>query len=624
LFLDRGSAARAGDGVAAPVAVVARICRELDGLPLAIELAAARTSVLSVEEIEAHLADKFRFLAYRRPVAGPRHQALKAAIGWSYELLPERERTVFRALSVFAGGFGLAAAAAVCCDGDKAAALDMIDSLAAKSLIVAEPAAGQTRYRLLETIRQYAFGQLAEAGEAGQARRRHAEAFLSLAERENDLGVLSREHDNFRAALDYALSSGDQAGPRLARALGGFWLARGFFQEAQGWLERALTAGPADRRLRADLLRLLGTVLYQAGDLAQAEVVLCEGSQAAAAAGLTAVQARISVLLADIRVLQGGLSTGALAGCEAAAALLASEGDQAGLAEAWLSIGKLRVFLGDARAGAQALEDAARYARQGDNHRTEVEARSRLLFTFGALPVPAGPAIARGEQFLQAASGDPWAEAMILQPLSVLYALTGLFADARAAIARSRSVYTAAGAELERGMSAQPAGIIEMIAGEPAAAERELAEGCQVLRAMGERAYLSGALARLAEAVYAQERLGEAERLTGEARAVAAADDIDTQARWRATQAKLLARRGQFAAAGQLASEAVTLISGTSYGTLLGHVLVARAEVSRLAGAPAQAEASLREALRIYEDRQAAPLAERARAALASLPGHQH
>ena len=101
------------------MAVVARICRELDGLPLAIELAAARASTLSVEEIEAHLADKFRFLAYRRPVADPRHQALKAAIDWSYELLSERPSAgCFRELSVFAGGFGLDAAAAVCCGGD--------------------------------------------------------------------------------------------------------------------------------------------------------------------------------------------------------------------------------------------------------------------------------------------------------------------------------------------------------------------------------------------------------------------------------------------------------------------------------------------------------------------------
>jgi predicted ATPase len=109
--------------------------------------------------------------------------------------------------------------AAVCCDGDEAAALDLVDQLASKSLVVAEPAAGGTRYRMLETIRQYAAGCLAEAGEAGPARRRHAEAFLRLAEEERELPVLLREQGNFRAALGHTLTGGSQIGPRLARAL---------------------------------------------------------------------------------------------------------------------------------------------------------------------------------------------------------------------------------------------------------------------------------------------------------------------------------------------------------------------------------------------------------------------
>ena len=134
---------RAGAGLpGAPVAAVARICRELDGLPLAIELAAARTSVLSVEEIEAHLGTSSAFLTRRRPVADPRHQALKATIDWSYRLLPAAEQDAFAQLSVFAADFGLEQAAAVCCGGDLAAALDLVDRLASKSLIVAETAGG--------------------------------------------------------------------------------------------------------------------------------------------------------------------------------------------------------------------------------------------------------------------------------------------------------------------------------------------------------------------------------------------------------------------------------------------------------------------------------------------------
>ncbi len=203
LFLDRGSAARGGtaSGVA-PVAVAERICRKLDGLPLAIELAAARLGTLSAAEIEAHLADRFRFLTYRRPVADPRHQALRAAMDWSYDLLSAAERRVLGELSVFAGTFGLAQVAEVCGGGDQLTGWEVIDRLAGKSLVAAEPADDGTRYRLLDTVRHYAADRLAEAGGTEAARHRHAAAFLGLAERERKLAVLVREQDNFRAALD--------------------------------------------------------------------------------------------------------------------------------------------------------------------------------------------------------------------------------------------------------------------------------------------------------------------------------------------------------------------------------------------------------------------------------------
>jgi predicted ATPase/DNA-binding SARP family transcriptional activator len=620
LFLDRGALARPGAGLAgAPVAVIGRICRELDGLPLAIELAAARTSTLSVEEVGAHLADKFRFLAYRRPVADPRHQALKAAIDWSYELLPAAEQDVFGQLSVFAGDFGLAQAAAVCCGGDEATALDLVDSLASKSLAVPETAGGQTRYRLLETIRQYAAGRLAETGNAGPARRRHAEAFLALAERERDLAVLAREHDNFRAALSWSLPQDSGTGPRLARALGGFWLARGFHQEGQGWLERALAAGPADPRLHADLLRLLGVTLGHT-DPGRAEAALSEGYQIATAAGLHTVQARILVQLSDIHMMLGRTAPEALRECEAAAATLDAEGDLEGLAEAWIQIGRERADLGDAAVAIADYERAVAFADTSGNHIAKRDAVMYLVGAFTELPVPVDVAISRAERYLDAASGDPWAEAGVLQPLALLYGYAGRFTDARAAITRARSAQTRCGAAIDSAISAGVAGDIEMIAGHPAAAEATLEEACDALRAMGERGFLSTMLAGLAEAKYALGRFGEAYQLTEEAAALAAADDLDAQARWRMTRAKVLAQRGQFTAARQLAGDAEALIAPTTCAQLEAEILVAKAEVSKLAGAPAEAAASLRAALRIYEDRRAVALADQTRAALASLP----
>jgi predicted ATPase/DNA-binding SARP family transcriptional activator len=621
LFLARARSAGAGAGVqAAPVAVVARICRELDGLPLAIELAAARASVLSAEEIAARLADKFRFLAHRRPAADPRHQTLKAAIGWSYDLLAEEERSAFRGLSVFAGGFTLAAAAAVCCGGDQAAALDLVDQLAAKSLLVAELAAAGTRYRLLETIRQYAAGRLAEAGQAVQVRDQHAEAFLQLAERERELAVLAREQDNFRAALDYTLSGGSLAGPRLARALGGFWLTRGLLEEGQGWLERALATEPADQGLRADLHRLLGAVLYAVGDLERAQATLAQGLAIAAAdPGLSSVQARIRVMRADIQARQDGNFGRAIEACEEAAALLESEGDLEGLAEAWLSAGRLRFFEGDTRAAEQLLQRAAAFARQSGNHRAEQEARILLAGILWDLPIPFDVAVGRAERLLATASGDPWDEAEVLSLLGLAYGYAGRFADARAAYHRAQAVFTASGAKLDWTRCAQGAGRVELMAGDPAAAEQALRGGYEALREMGERGDRASIVTVLAEAVYAQGRFGEAQRLTEEAEALAGPGDFDAQGRWRATRAKLLARRGQFGAAARLADEAVALVPATCDAPERAEFLVAQAEVSRLAGAADQAEAGLRRVLQFYQDRRMVVLAERTRALLASL-----
>lgn len=618
LFLERSSAAGGGAIAGAmPLTVVARICRELDGLPLAIELAAARASALSVGEIAVHLADKFQFLAFRRPAADPRHQALTTAIGWSYELLTEPERLVFRQLSVFAGGFKLEAMAGVCFGEDRAEALNMIDRLVSKSLVAVEVTQGGARYRLLETIREYAAGLLAEAGEADSTRTRHADVFLHLAARERDPAVLSHEQDNFRAAMEWSLSRLGDTAPRIAYALGNFWLARGLLDEGRAWLQAALEHNRADPRLQVGILRLLGTMLSQAGDLRGAQAAFREGSQIAQKARLIAEHARIAVQLADIHQARGGGEL--LAECEAAAAILETEGDPDGLAEAWLSIGKMRFFLGDCHGGAEALKHAAASALRGGDHHVELEANRWLITCWWMLPIPAGTAIDLAEHVLQAATGDAWAEAEILEPLSLLYAHVGRFADARSAIARARAEFWRAGAKFDWAHCAIPAGHIELIAEDAAAAEIVLSEGCEAFREMGERGFFASAVAMLAEAVYAQGRMDEAQQLTEQAESAAVADDIDAQARWRATRAKILARRGLEAAARRLADEAVASTSLTSYTWLLAETLTTRGEVSRLAGANDEAAESLREALQLYEERDATSLANRLAVALASI-----
>jgi predicted ATPase/DNA-binding SARP family transcriptional activator len=618
LFLDRGSAARGGTaGGVAPVAAAERICRKLDGLPLAIELAAARLGTLSAVEIEARLADRFRFLAYRRPTADPRHQALRAAMDWSYDLLSAEERRVLGELSVFAGTFGVAQVAEVCSGGDQVSAWEVIDRLAGKSLVAAEPAEDETRYRLLDTVRHYAADRLAEAGGTEAARDRHAAAFLGLSERERQVAVLAREQDNFRAALEWSLEHGDSVGPRLARALGDFWLGCGLVQEGQDWLDRAAARCPADPRLRAELLRLLGAVLFEGGDLDRADRVLSEGLEVAAAAGAPTAQARSRVLRADVRNLQGLGNAEALAECEAAAAVLESEGDLAGLAEALTVAGRLRFWLGDMPASHAALERAISCARQSGNRRTQMRASHWLSVTFSLLAIPADAGTARAEQLLQDASGDLWAEADLLKPLCVLYAHVGRVADACAAIDRSQSIFTGFGAKLALLESAVPAAMVGLIIGDPTAAERYARAGYEACQAVGERGqYLVGLAVLLADALYEQGRFDEAQQLIDQVNAEP--PSARRGSAW-LIEAKLLAHRGQFAAARQLIGRAEAIPSWTTGPIGQTDAQQARAEVERLAGAPDQAAACLRAALHIYEDFQAATQARRTRAALAGL-----
>jgi hypothetical protein len=371
--------------------------------------------------------------------------------------------------------------------------------------------------------------------------------------------------------------------------------------------------------LHAGLLRLLGTVCLALGDLERAQGALAQGAAAAAAAGLPAAQARIAIVQADIEAEQSGHYRQALVTCAAAASVLESEGDLEGLAEAWLLVGKVHLWGSDARAGEEALERAAGYARQSGNRHVAREARRWLAVALLVLPIPADVAVGRVERLLEAAAGDPWDEAAILPELAWHYGNAGRLADARAACRRARSILTASGAELDGAIAAMEAGRVELIAGEPAAAERALSRANEALRAMGEAGFRASVVGLLAEAAYAQGRFGQALRLTEEAEALAGADDYEAQGRWRATRAKLLARNGQFPAAARLADEAVTLVPAMHDSPEWAEFLVAQAEVHRLAGALDQAEASLRRALQFYEDRRMVPLAAQASALLASL-----
>jgi predicted ATPase/DNA-binding SARP family transcriptional activator len=250
LFLARAQEAqpRRPDGPAT-VSTVARICRDLDGLPLAIELAAARAKAFSLEEIASRLDDRFQFLVSWRRLSPARHRTLRATMDWSYELLSDDGREFLDRLSVFAGGFTLASAAAVCLEGADQDGVELVGRLVEASLIVPEEHDGRTRYRLLETVRQYAAERLESRGETAAVRGRHADHFLRLAEAAETRGPgqaeglrqLDADVDNLRAAAEFAIATGQtETEVRLVAALWQYWHVRGYLAEGSERLETAI------------------------------------------------------------------------------------------------------------------------------------------------------------------------------------------------------------------------------------------------------------------------------------------------------------------------------------------------------------------------------------------------
>jgi non-specific serine/threonine protein kinase len=293
LFVERAAVARPGFGLdAGNVEAVVQICRRLDGIPLAIELAAARVRVLTPEQIAERLDDRFRLLTGGARTAMPRQQTLRALVDWSYDLLSAPERNLLDRLSVFAGGWTLEAAEAVGA-GDGIAegeVLDLLTQLADKSLVVAEARGKEERYRLSETIRQYARETLVESREGETVRDRHRDYFLALAEvaepqlrgREQLAWIarLALEQDNLRAALDWSLTRGaTDSALRLAGAQGWFWYLNGDWTEGRAWLDRCLSlsgsGGPAAHsRWQARALSAAGRLAVYQTDIKGAQQFL--------------------------------------------------------------------------------------------------------------------------------------------------------------------------------------------------------------------------------------------------------------------------------------------------------------------------------------------------------------
>ena len=279
LFVDRAMAANTGFEVTPESApTVVEICRRLDGIPLAIELAAARVRALSVEKIAARLDDCFRLLTGGDQTALLRQQTLRASIDWSYDLLSMSERILLRRLAVFHGGWSLEAAEAVAGGGEveqSSSVLELLTNLVEKSLVASD--SDGERYHLLETVRQYALEQLEESGEADEMRNRHLRFYLELASKARTellgphqaawLARLDRERENLLSALSWCGGNGqgEELGLRLVSTLKQYWIVRGLLGLAHGVMVEALQRAPARSRARARALFDAGQVGYFMG-----------------------------------------------------------------------------------------------------------------------------------------------------------------------------------------------------------------------------------------------------------------------------------------------------------------------------------------------------------------------
>ena len=325
LFCERGQAAQPGFGLSdSNAAAVAQICRRLDGIPLALELAAARLRVLGAQQVAQRLDQRFQLLTDSGRTAVARHQTLRAAVDWSYDLLPPSEQTALRRLSVFPGTFDLEAAEAVVGDvptepGLGFPVLDIISHLVEKSLVLAEESEGVVRYRLLETLRDYGADRLDEANEAEATERRHRDFFLALADdrwkqTSGAPAVWARpwtrggeiEQHNFRAALEWSLARGEH--PAATRMLGAVWLHWWYAGQIdlRDWLERTL---PEHERSvdphQWQLLIALALMVEEDGDGPRAVALAREALTVAEQLGDRSAVALTHVLL-GIRLLARG------------------------------------------------------------------------------------------------------------------------------------------------------------------------------------------------------------------------------------------------------------------------------------------------------------------------------
>ena len=440
LFLDRARSVRPEFRLTATNAgAVVQICRRLDGIPLALELAAARLNVLTVEQIITRLDDRFRLLTGGSQTALPRHRTLQALMDWSFDLLTPQEQVAWRRLAIFAGDFSLEAAEPIVSGAEIArdAVLDLVGRLADQSVVVVEEAEGGARYRMLETVRQHGMQQLRHSQEEAEVRARHLDWVLSLSEQAESewrgpnqvfwLQRIDRDLDNIRAALDWARhdSVRVEIGLRIAAALWLFWQVRGHFGEGRMWLDALPASGDKPTALRAKALNVRGFLAYSQGETATA-IQLLEQSLATSKEAGDEPGVALALLRLGIGAYYHGDLARAVTGLEESLARYRLMKDPVGTHIALYELGEALSYTGEYRRARQLHEEGLALKRQlGDRWHIAFSLFGLGLLDF--LEGRYGDAAAQQRECLRLRRelDDRWGVAMCLEVLGWVDAVQG-------------------------------------------------------------------------------------------------------------------------------------------------------------------------------------------------------
>jgi predicted ATPase len=612
LFVERAAAAAPGfDLDPANARDVAQICFRLDGLPLALELAAARLGALAPAAIAERLDDRFRLLRAGNRAAPMRQQTLEATLAWSHELLAPDERILFRRLSAFSESFDLEAAEAVCA-GERLAAEDVADVLAhlvEKSLVTTADRGRDRRYRLLETVRMYATRRLEDSSELAAVARRLADWALLLAERERGSPRLDVDAPNFRRALDVLMGDDPEAALRLCVALWPFWLRRIDLDESLRRFDDALAAVPERTRLRADALLASVALALRAGKLGREYTSSLESLSIGEELGDARLQWRALHILGGAAVSHDD-GRAAAAWFKRARELARAEAVVAAEASCIHSLGIAHWRLNDhARAEELIVESVGAFRELADSTETipaplsvtEIRSlgRRRIVVEDTVQPfvemtcaLAYGYAVAnhagirrecgdleRARQLLEealrhfASHGDERGQADVLLRLAHLEVAEGVPAAARSHLERALELRRRMSDRRGVGMALSGLGRVETAAGDFSRAEQQLAEARELFRRAGDRWGLTSALWNTADLAVPRGDLGAAEEALEEALALQAGKGRD---RW---HGETLARLAEIALTRNDGQRAAALLIEARERFVSGHDDAGAAEI---------------------------------------------